>query len=640
MQVEQVDGAGFVRRLLVVLVLGLGLVYGRSFGVGFYLEDAKGIAENPAIRSLSNIPSFFLDPFTLSADRAQVDVRPVVVTSYALNYAVSGLEPWSYHAFNLLVHLLSALLVFFIVRDHMWWPRTLRGPEGIGRWPAAAAALFFAFAPLSTQAVNSMWARSELLGTAFYLAAFLSLLYGRLLLAVCLQALALWTTSIALSVPLVFVAYDYIYRDLNRHPDARAWIGDWRELLVPLTPMVVVDALFLFQRFLVLPPWVAGSPLEHLATPWAWMLTQFSVLLEYATLFVWPSGLSVAHDRALLTSMAEPGVLVALVVVGVWITAAARNSWLFPQVAFATSWYFLTLAPQSSFWPQAEVMADHRPYLASTLGLSVLLVWVVDRLARLARARRGEAFVGLVALLCVASVVVGHQRTGEWSSEDRLWQSTAHADPHNPSAWLRAGQAHQRSGNLVEARRHYDRARTLRRGDPYVYVSLSSLELVSGNRDAAIVWGEEAVKYGEDLSVAHAALGEALRLRGRLREAVVEVARAVELNPKDEALRAALARVEAAAEVAESGRTDDERMKEGLRLLDANKPARAVTEFRAILVRTPDDEEAIWQLARALDASGEREQAREVWQQLLVLTEKNGDAIGSVRVRDRLSQQP
>ena len=171
MTVRVPAGRTFTLLVLVLLAIGIGVAYSGSFGIGFYFDDTHGIAQNPAIRSLRNIPSFFTDPHAIWIDDTQVDLRPVLLITYAANYAISGLRPWSYHALNLVLHFIAAGLVFVIVRDHLWWPAPDRGPEGDARIPAAAAALFFALAPLNSQPVDYLWARSALLCVTLYLAA-------------------------------------------------------------------------------------------------------------------------------------------------------------------------------------------------------------------------------------------------------------------------------------------------------------------------------------------------------------------------------------------------------------------------------------------------------------------------------------
>src|SRR5919198_3092671 len=120
-------GRQFTFLFLAVLGVGLAVSYANSFGIGFYFDDSYGIASNPAIRSLRNIPRFFTDPFTLTTMRENVDIRPVLVVTFALNYAISGNEPWSYHLLNLIFHFIAAGLVVLLVRAPLLGPPAGRG---------------------------------------------------------------------------------------------------------------------------------------------------------------------------------------------------------------------------------------------------------------------------------------------------------------------------------------------------------------------------------------------------------------------------------------------------------------------------------------------------------------------------------
>ena len=188
-------GQKFTYLFLALLTLGLAVSYSNGLGIGFYFDDTYGISNNPAIRSLKNIPSFFVDPHAIWTEPTQVDLRPVLLITYAVNYAVSGLHPWSYHVLNLILHFIASVFVFITVRDHIWWPASERGPNGAARIPAAAAALFFALAPLNSQPVDYIWARSALLCVTLYLGAFLAFLRYRWTLGLALFALALLTRS-------------------------------------------------------------------------------------------------------------------------------------------------------------------------------------------------------------------------------------------------------------------------------------------------------------------------------------------------------------------------------------------------------------------------------------------------------------
>src|SRR5713226_920402 len=407
-------GQKFTLLLLALLGVGLAVSYANSFAIGFYFDDTYGIANNPAIRSLRNIPSFFIDPHAIWTDHTQVDLRPVLLITYAINYAISGLQPWSYHALNLILHFIASVLVFIIVRDHLWWPATDRGPSGEARIPAAAAALFFAFAPLNSQAVNYIWARSALLCVTLYLGAFLAFLRHRWTLGSLLFALALLTKAIAVTLPVVVLIHDFVYRDRSRYRTVWSYVSDWRRLALPVFLPTVLCVAYAVYRNALLPVWAAQNRQETWVTPWIWFMSQWSALLYYVRLFLWPDALSVDHDFPYTISLIEPGAWLSLLVILAWIGLALRSARHYPQVTFATLWFFVTLAPESSFVPLAEVINDHRPYIASSLGLSVLLAWVLYQAARLFGTRSRVAFVAMCLFLVAATVPVNRYRTWQW----------------------------------------------------------------------------------------------------------------------------------------------------------------------------------------------------------------------------------
>ena len=88
------------------------LAYRNRFGGPFILDGKGSILENPYIRRLWPLWEAIATP-----PQATVTGRPVLSLSLALNYPISGENVWSYHAFNLVVHILADLVHFGIVRS-------------------------------------------------------------------------------------------------------------------------------------------------------------------------------------------------------------------------------------------------------------------------------------------------------------------------------------------------------------------------------------------------------------------------------------------------------------------------------------------------------------------------------------------
>lgn len=569
-------GRQFTRLVLALLAVGILLAYSGGFGIGFSFDDTYGIAQNPAIRSLRNIPRFFTDPYTTWVDNTQVDMRPILLITYAVNYAISGLHPWSYHVLNLLLHFIASVLVFVIVRDHVWWPASERGLAGEARIPAAAAALIFALAPINSQPVDYVWARSALLCVTLYLGAFLAFLRRRWTLGSVLFALALLTKAIAVTLPATLLAYDFIYRDRGRYPGVRQYLGDWRRLVLPVALPAILDTIYVTYRAIVLPGWTAQARQAAGVTSWTWFVSQWPALLYYVRLFLWPDGLSADHDFPYTTNLLAPRAWGSLLVLLLWVAVALRAARKHPQVTFATAWFLITLAPESSFAPLAEVINDHRPYIATSLGLSVLLAWLLYRGAGwLAPRARQAVFVAACLLLAVPAIAFDRYRTWQWSDSLRIWEDTVQKSPNNTRAWVNAGQELMSRGEFVKARRYFERAREVGPAYAWVYMNLSVLDAQEGHLDDALRNALEAVRLRPDHSRSHFYLGRALERLGRTDEALAAYERAVATNPLDIEAQAGVTRL------GKGGDEDERLMREGLQALQtAGDPEKAATIFR------------------------------------------------------------
>src|SRR5665213_945671 len=159
---------------LVIFAAALA-AYANSFGAPFVFDDKPAIEENLTIRD-------FWNAWSPPPGALPVSGRPVMNLSLALNYAISGNNPWSYHALNLLIHIAAGLTLFGIVRRTIGWSalpsmRFSAGDaaqriEGNALHPlivAFAAALLWTLHPLQTESVTYISQRAESLMGLFYL---------------------------------------------------------------------------------------------------------------------------------------------------------------------------------------------------------------------------------------------------------------------------------------------------------------------------------------------------------------------------------------------------------------------------------------------------------------------------------------
>lgn len=310
---------------ILLLILAATVAYWNSFDVPFVFDDMVSVQRNYGVRT----GYFNWNP---------LDGRWVLYLTFTLNSMLSGQDVWGYHLINLLLHILNGIAVFLIA-EHL-----LGGVN-----PAALAAAVFLLHPVQTESVVYVSSRSELLSTAFYLAGFLLFLKSRapgILLAlgvgICLF-LGIGSKETAITLPAVILAYDWIF---NGKPWQR-----WRFYL----PFVIAVPLGIYHIFTMIRPSLGG-------TAWHYFLTQTRVLVQYLGIIAWPAHLNLEHDvapstefdSAVLGSLA----LLSLILLGGWL---ARRP--FPILTFSVFWFFITLAPTSSFFPIADLMFEHRLYL-------------------------------------------------------------------------------------------------------------------------------------------------------------------------------------------------------------------------------------------------------------------------------------
>jgi len=102
-----VPGTSLMRRWPALLIIVVGLFfYLDSFQGAFVYDEINFITNNPTIRQLWPPWPALLAPINVN--------RPLIGLTNAMNYGISGLNPWSYHALNLIIHLMAALALFGI----------------------------------------------------------------------------------------------------------------------------------------------------------------------------------------------------------------------------------------------------------------------------------------------------------------------------------------------------------------------------------------------------------------------------------------------------------------------------------------------------------------------------------------------
>lgn len=489
--------------LLLIGLLG-ALAYLPSLWNGFVFDDILQIERNFRIRSLTEALWYFTNP------PSPGDLfRPVTFLTYALNYSISGYNPFSYHLLNLLLHAANSILVcIFLAR--------LFDSKG-----AILAGIIFAVLPIHTEAVANIVGRAELLSTGFILGALILLIRPRL------SSIALTESLAIVLLPLLaYLSKESSLTALLLAPLA-LWhqrgagvrtVGFVRALILLSIPAAVMLALRCNAiGAIASPPGsiafldnpISNLPFDERA------LNGLALLGRYFVLSIFPLVLRADYsynqipqltfhhlDTVLYLAMAA-----LLLIAGVIGVMRRRN------FGFLIAWFFLAFSITSNILlPIGTIFGERLAYLPS-IGVCGLLA--------LALAAIQPQRTAMIALFMLAAVYgfVSARHSIIWRSNESLFSETVIVSPNSAKTQLNYGTILRKQKMYQRALKHLNKAVEIY---PKYAGAVSMIGFVYGemaNQEQAINWYNRALAIDPLDLPTNVRLAQILLNAGKLDEA-------------------------------------------------------------------------------------------------------------------------
>lgn len=609
-------------RWVLPLCLLVVLVYAGTMSHGFHFDDDNTIVHNPSIRSPVQWQALWTDPGAFSRTPGAGMFRPLLLSTFAANYAWSGLQGWSWHLVNVLLHAAVSVLVVLLGRQ-----------LGCRPLPAAVAGVAFALHPVCVEPVSYISSRSELLATMFLLLGVLghmrsryrpAVRYGQAWSLAALAAGLLCKATVA-TAPLLIGAFELLV--LRQRPMAALRRSLPAALLV-LGYVAVVRGLLLEA--------LLSAPVRGQLTQ---LLTQGKALVYYARLLILPHPLSVEQpfSEAHL-QQAEPWLAALLVLSIGWLMyrhAGASQS--MGGCRFLLLWPVLVLLP-TIIVPLNVLVSEHRvyPVLAGLLPCAGLA------LPRRMWAGRLPVAALVVAMVLAASLSL--QRTHVWASEATLWQDAARwshgprplvrlalidraagrlapaaerlrqaiaVDPAYAPAWNNLGNVQRQGGDPVGAEQSYEVALELLPRYPEALTNLAALRVAQQRFEEARQLYDRALEIHPDHALMHNNLGTMLLRTSEFALAEQHLRRALSLGDANAAMWRNL----------------------GGALSGLGRPHEALEALRSGLAIDATYAPAWLDMGQLLAAEGRTREAHEAWREFLRTWRGNPDVAAQVRQR-------
>ncbi|MEW6746861.1 MAG: tetratricopeptide repeat protein [Planctomycetota bacterium] len=439
-------------------MLGIATVvaYIPALQAGFVYDDSRFVTDNPSIRDLGRVVSFFTDQSAMTADFDRDIYRPLRTLAFALDWALVEGEPFLYHAMSLAWHLACVVLLWHLLR------RALGVAE---RWVFLGTGLF-ALHPVATEAVAWISSRGDLMAAAFSLAALHVALHKG-------EGLRSWRSSVARLATLASLTALAMLAKESGAGLVFAIAGSSllvtgkaaRERVADVAVVTAVTVLYLVARTLVTRA-IILSQLDVSAVPFADRLAwNLQALLVNLRLVVLPVRLTVDYSAGAITAPTGWSSLLSLAAIallaGFGLHLLRRSPLPLLGLMLAAS----ALVPTSHAIFGVKALVAERFLYVPLAGAAIFVTGTVQALVT-RRGTRDAVFVLAVLVLGVFAVLT-FLRCRDWRSQETLWRSVLRVREDSIDARLALGsEAHARGDRETASRLWQEVVERTPAGDP------------------------------------------------------------------------------------------------------------------------------------------------------------------------------
>jgi len=452
-------------RCLVLVLLGAGARFPALQGPLLW-DDLYLAGDNPFIKS----PLLILEAFRhyLFPDSFAGHYRPVQTISYVFDYLIWNTDAYGYHLSNLLWHIGSGVLLYFLLQrlfrlltsHHLG--ETISSVGARGQRPASLSGLAFVVAllwmvhPVHSAAVDYVSGRADSLTFFFASSGWLLYLRARDIsrnvirwscysLALLSGLLALCSRETGFVWMIVFLLYLFIF---DRKPTQRA------KLVVLSCCLALAGA---YGTLRALPEYRPGHDVHPTQTSVARSVLMLRALGDYGRLMIWPANLHMERDVVNGDSLRDSShwrqsieteylSIAGLLVAAILLFGASRKGAAQSIRIFGAGWFLITFLPISNLFDLNATVAEHWLYLPS-VGFLVFVAGCYLELPQ---------FGARIALAITCTFVLGLSvrsfvRSSDWASEETFYKQTLLAGGTSPRMCVNLATIYTKRGETAKA---------------------------------------------------------------------------------------------------------------------------------------------------------------------------------------------
>ncbi|MGB5217141.1 MAG: tetratricopeptide repeat protein [Smithella sp.] len=475
-------------------------------------DDVIYITENPMIQSGISLNGFY---WAFGSKYFGL-WNPLVWLSFMVDHQLYGLQAGGYHVTNLILHILSTLLLF-------WLFHRMTGAV----WKSAFVAAFFALHPLHVESVAWVSERKDVLSAFFWMLTLCLYVYytekpviQRYLLILFSFVLALLSKPMVITLPVIMILLDYW--PLNRFESQKGNLFLWQ--LREKLPFVVLSIIVVLITYYT-PSTHTFYGLLPLETRLANAPVAFVI---YLVKTFWPHNMTIFYPfPSQIPVWKITGSLLFIIVSSLIMILKTRR---LPYLFVGWFWFIISIAPAIGIIQIGDfAMTDRYHYLPS-IGISIMLAWGIPFFIRSKPAEKQILFPLAMIVLMMLTVSTWKQ-CGYWKNSVELWKHAINVTQNNFLAYNNLAIALFAEGKNEEAIHYYNKAITIKPLEVVPHQNKAIVYTKTGQYNLAIDSYSEAIRIKSDNLDAYYNRGTIYHQLGRYQPAVEDFSSVIRLQP-------------------------------------------------------------------------------------------------------------
>ncbi len=476
--------------LFLIPLIGF-LLYFQSLSNGFVLDDNIQLTENLAVHSLKNIPLLFLGgSFGGSTTLQGIYYKPLMSTVFTLLYAFFGASPMPFHLFQLIVHIINSLLVYFLLRK--FFKNNL----------SLLLSLIFLVHPINSETVLYISALQDQLFTLFGLSALLVatkkvLGYKDYFLFAFLILLSLLSKEAGVLYLLISVVFRFIFYKKD-------FIKFFLLSILTFSPYL---ALRIFSVGLASPKSQAFFIMR--IGFWQRIENVPAIILYYLKTMVFPKDLAVSQNWLIharnFQDFYMPTFIILIILLALFATMTFSRSKIF---IFFSIWFLLGVFLHSNLLVALDGTVSDRWMYFPIIGFLALAGTILQRV------KKERLLAILIIILVIVLSIRTFIRSLDWKSDFSISSHDVYITKDNFALENTLGSALIQQGQYKEAIPYLEQSTRLA---PYHWINWNNLGVAylnmgfkSGNKDdlnKAEKYLNKAIENGQEYYLPYENMG-------------------------------------------------------------------------------------------------------------------------------------